>query len=144
MVSAYEIVELARKTGKIEKGTNEVTKAVERGTAKLVVIADDVEPKEVIQHIPLLCEEKGIKYETVDSKKKLGVAAGINVGAASIAIIDAGDATSQIASIKKVTKTKSTAKLTEKPKEKKESIEEKKGKEEKPKPVKAEEKTEKK
>ncbi len=130
MVSTYEIVELARKTGKIEKGTNEVTKAIERGTAKLVVIADDVEPKEVIQHIPLLCEEKGIKYETVDSKKKLGVAAGINVGAASIAIIDAGDATSQIASIKKVTKTKSTAKPTEKPKE------------EKPKPVKAEEKTE--
>jgi len=106
MVSAYEIVELARKTGKIEKGTNEVTKAIERGTAKLVVIANDVEPKEIIQHIPLLCKEKGIKCETVDSKKKLGVAAGINVGAASIAVIDAGDATSRILSEKNTTKTK--------------------------------------
>ncbi len=96
MVSAYEIVEQARKTGKVEKGTNEVTKAIERGTAKFVVIADDVEPKEVIQHIPLLCEEKRIPYTRVDSKKKLGVAAGINVAAASVAIIDAGDAASQL------------------------------------------------
>ena len=33
----YNIIERAKKTGKIEKGTNEVTKAVELGTAKLVV-----------------------------------------------------------------------------------------------------------
>jgi len=26
MVSAYEVVEIARKSGKVEKGTNEVTK----------------------------------------------------------------------------------------------------------------------
>ncbi len=92
MVSVYEIVEKARKTGKIEKGTNEVTKAVERGTAKMVVIADDVEPKEIVQHLPILCKEKGIKCETVDSKEKLGVAAGLNVRCASVAIIDSGEA----------------------------------------------------
>lgn len=92
MVSAYEVVELARKTGKIEKGTNEVTKAIERGVAKFVAIANDIEPKEITQHLPLLCDEKGVPYTTVDSKKKLGVAAGINVAAASVAIIDPGDA----------------------------------------------------
>ena len=92
MDSLYEIVEKAKKTGKIEKGTNEVTKAIERGTAKLVVAADDVSPKEIIQHLPALCKEKGIAFASVDSKQKLGAAVGINVPTASIAIIEAGDA----------------------------------------------------
>ena len=35
----YEAVEAARKSGKIKKGTNEATKAVERGIAKLVIVA---------------------------------------------------------------------------------------------------------
>ncbi len=88
MVSDYEIVENARKNGKIEKGINEVTKAIERGTAKTVVYAEDVTPKEIIQHIPALCKEKGITCKGVDSKKKLGVSAGINVGCSAIAIIE--------------------------------------------------------
>ena len=92
MDSLYEIVEKARKTGKIEKGTNEVTKSVERGTAKLVIAADDVTPKEIIQHLPVICKEKGIAFATVESKQKLGAAVGINVPTASIAIIDGGDA----------------------------------------------------
>ena len=37
---AYEAIEIASKTGKIKKGTNEVTKAIERGSAKLVLVAD--------------------------------------------------------------------------------------------------------
>jgi large subunit ribosomal protein L7Ae len=89
MVSDYELVEQARKNGKIEKGINEVTKAIERGTAKTVVYAEDTNPKEIIQHIPALCKEKGISCKTVDSKKKLGVSAGINVGCSAIAIIEA-------------------------------------------------------
>ena len=56
----YNIVEKARKTGKIDKGINEVTKAVELGVAKLVLYANDVNPKEIVAHIPLLCKEKGI------------------------------------------------------------------------------------
>ncbi|MCL6500654.1 MAG: ribosomal L7Ae/L30e/S12e/Gadd45 family protein [Candidatus Pacearchaeota archaeon] len=92
MVSAYEIVEIARKTGKVEKGTNEVTKAIERGVAKYVVIAEDVQPREIVQHLPLLCDEKGIPHALVDSKKKLGVAVGLNVAASAVAVVDAGDA----------------------------------------------------
>lgn len=105
MVSIYEIVETARKSGKIEKGVNETTKAIERGTAKLVVIAEDVQPAEITQHLPILCNEKGIPFVVADSKKKLGVSAGINVGAAAIAIINAGDASSQLAQLSKDTKT---------------------------------------
>ncbi|MEM4703417.1 MAG: ribosomal L7Ae/L30e/S12e/Gadd45 family protein [Candidatus Pacearchaeota archaeon] len=96
MASLYEIVELARKTGKIEKGTNEVTKAIERGTAKLVIYAEDVSPKEIVQHLPVLCQERGIDCMTVDSKKKLGASAGINVSTAAVAIIEFGDAAKHI------------------------------------------------
>jgi len=92
MISIYETVEKARKTGKIEKGINEVTKAIERGTAKLVVISKDVQPAEITQHIPLLCKEKKIPCEEADSKEKLGIAAGIKVKCSAIAVINLGEA----------------------------------------------------
>lgn len=88
MVDFYSIIEKARKEGKIEKGINEVTKAIERGTAKLVVIAKDVNPKEITQHIPALCKEKGIKCEEVDNRQKLGIAVGISVPCSAVAIIE--------------------------------------------------------
>jgi len=101
MASAYETVENARKNGKIEKGVNEVTKAIERGTAKIVIVAEDVEPKEITQHLPVLCKEKNITYMTADSKKKLGVAAGINVGTSAVAIIEGSDASAKTSESKK-------------------------------------------
>jgi len=95
-MDAYQIIEKAKKTGKIEKGTNEVTKAIERGTAKFVVYAGDVEPKEIIQHLPFLCKEKKIPCQEVDSKQKLGIAVGIPVSASSVAVIELGDAEKDI------------------------------------------------
>jgi large subunit ribosomal protein L7Ae len=92
MVSVYEIIEKARKSGKVEKGTNEVTKAIERGTAKLVAYGSDVEPKEIVQHLPILCKEKNILCVVADKKEKLGISAGLNIGCASVAVIDLGDA----------------------------------------------------
>ena len=97
----YGVVEKARKTGKIDKGTNEVTKAVELGTAKLVLYAKDVEPKEIVIHLPILCKEKNIPCHEVDSKQKLGLAAGIPVSTSSIAIINSGDAAEEISKLKK-------------------------------------------
>ena len=91
-MKVYELVKKARETGKIRKGTNETTKAVERGQAKLVIIAEDVNPPEIVMHLPPLCEEKGVPYVYVPSKEQLGKAAGINVAAASAAIIDPGEA----------------------------------------------------
>ena len=100
MADAYKIIEIAKQSGKVEKGTNEVTKALERGTAKFVSYAADVEPKEIIQHLPLLCKEKGVPFQEVDSKQKLGIAVGINVPCSSVAVIDAGSAEKDIASVK--------------------------------------------
>ena len=99
-MDTYNIIEKARKTGKIEKGTNEVTKAIERETAKLVVYASDVSPKEIIQHIPVLCKEKKIKCVEVDSKQKLGIAAGLSISCSSIAVINPGDAERDISALK--------------------------------------------
>lgn len=97
-MDAYQIIEKAKKSGKIEKGTNEVTKAIERGTAKFVAYAADVEPKEVVQHIPVLCKEKGIHCSEVESKQKLGIVAGLPVSTSSVAVIEAGEAEKDIAS----------------------------------------------
>jgi len=91
MVSVYDFVEKVVVSGKVDKGVNEVTKAVERGVAKLVVVCEDVDPKELVQHLPILCEEKGIKCVKADSKEKLGVSIGINRPAAAVAVIDAGE-----------------------------------------------------
>lgn len=96
----YNIIETAKKTGKIDKGTNEVTKAIELGSAKLVVYAKDVEPKEIVAHLSVICKEKGIPCFEVDSKQKLGLAAGIGVKASAVAVITAGEAEKEIAQIK--------------------------------------------
>lgn len=96
---SYEALQIARDTGRIKKGTNETTKTVERGLAKLVYIAEDVDPPEIVAHIPLLCEERKIPYIYVPSKIKLGRATGIEVAAASACIIDPGDASELIKEI---------------------------------------------
>jgi len=93
---AYEAIELAKKSGKIKKGTNEATKAIERGTAKLVVVAKDVNPKEIIMHMPSLCEEKEIPLVVIPSKDELGTVAGLKISTSAIAIIQEGDAKNAI------------------------------------------------
>ncbi len=86
----YEMVETARDTGKVRKGTNEVTKLVERGEALFVIMAEDVSPEEILAHMPLLCEERDVPYAYVPSKQELGVAAGLGKSTASCCIVDAG------------------------------------------------------
>jgi large subunit ribosomal protein L7Ae len=87
----YEAVRLAKQSGIVRKGTNETTKAIERGISKLVIIAEDVEPPEVVAHLPILCDERTSKYVFVPSKKELGNALGIEVGSAAATIIDTGE-----------------------------------------------------
>ena len=86
-----QAIEAARNTGKIRKGTNESTKAVEKGDGKLLAIAGDVEPEEIVMHLPPLCDEKKIPYVYVPSKAELGRAAGLDVPSAAICITEAGE-----------------------------------------------------
>ncbi|HEU4984110.1 MAG TPA: 50S ribosomal protein L7Ae [Nitrososphaera sp.] len=90
--AAYEAVRVAKQSGKVRKGTNETTKAIERGISKLVVIAEDVEPPEVVAHLPILCEERNASYIFVPSKQQLGMSLGIDVGSAAATIVEAGEA----------------------------------------------------
>ena len=107
--ATYEALSMASEsvTGNVRKGTNEATKALERGKAKLVVIAEDVDPPEVVAHLPLLCDERKIPYVFVPSKEKLGASVGIDTYAASVCIVEAGEAealvkeiTSRVAKLK--------------------------------------------
>lgn len=96
---AEEALETATNTGKVAKGTNEVTKLIERGDAELVVIAEDVQPEEIVAHIPVLADEKEIPYIYLPTKEQVGGAAGLTVGTASACIVDAGDAKAAVEEI---------------------------------------------
>ncbi len=95
----YEALQQVKQTGKIRKGANEVTKSVEQGIASFVVIAQDVEPEEVVIHIPKICEQKKIPYSYVPSKLDLGKSIGLNVPCTAIAVENAGSADHSIKDI---------------------------------------------
>jgi large subunit ribosomal protein L7Ae len=89
---AIEALEVARDTGRVKKGTNETTKAIERGNAELVIVAEDVQPEEVVMHLPELADEKGVPFVFVETQDEIGAAAGLKVGSAAAAIVDTGEA----------------------------------------------------
>jgi large subunit ribosomal protein L7Ae len=93
---AIEALEVARDTGAVKKGTNETTKAIERGNAELVFVAEDVQPEEIVMHIPELADEKEIPYIFVESQDDVGHATGLEVGSAAAAITDAGEAVNDV------------------------------------------------
>jgi large subunit ribosomal protein L7Ae len=99
--AAYEALKTARETGKIRKGTNEATKSIERGKAKLVLIAENVQPPEIVAHLPLLCEERKAPYVYVPDKNKIGEALGISVSSAAAVIEETGEAEGLVAEIAK-------------------------------------------
>jgi len=96
---ALEALEVARDTGTVKKGTNETTKAVERGNAELVFIAEDVQPEEIVMHLPELADEKSIPFVFVGTQSDLGHAAGLEVGSAAAAVTSAGDAADDVEDI---------------------------------------------
>ncbi len=96
---AIEALEIARDTGSVKKGTNETTKAIERGNAELVLVAEDVEPEEIVMHIPELADEKDVPYVFVTTQDDVGHAAGLEVGSAAAAVVDAGQASDDVEDI---------------------------------------------
>lgn len=99
VAKTYEALQQARQNGTIRKGANEVTKSVERGLASFVVIAGDVDPEEVVVHIPSICEQKKITYSYVPSKQELGKSIGMNVPCTAIAVENPGSAANAIKDI---------------------------------------------
>merc|ERR1711904_510649 len=60
----------------VKMGINHVTKLVEEKEAKLVVIAHDVDPIEIVMWLPSLCKARGVAYCIVKSKARLGALVG--------------------------------------------------------------------
>jgi len=96
---ALEAITVAADTGRIRKGANEATKAIEGGNCALCIIAEDVDPEEVVMHLPMICAEKNVAYCYVATKKELGTAAGIPVTCAAIAIEKPGNAAELVKSV---------------------------------------------
>merc|ERR1711935_460070 len=62
----------AKKPVVIKYGLNHVTTLVENKSAKLVAIAHDVDPIELVVWLPALCRKKDIPYCIVKGKGRLG------------------------------------------------------------------------
>ena len=76
--------------GKIKKGANEVTKAAERGIASMIVMAENVNPGELLAHVPMICKEKGIPFIYFEDQGYLADSAGMTAGTrtAAVAVLD--------------------------------------------------------
>jgi large subunit ribosomal protein L7Ae len=86
-----KVYEFVKKIGKeggshFKKGMNEVIKVCERGDAKLVIMAENVNPGEMMMPIPLICKERGIPFIYVNDQSYLGEAAGLPSGRPTSAI----------------------------------------------------------
>lgn len=66
-------------------GTKQTLKAMQEHKVSEVFVANDVD-QHIKDKVIELAEELNVHYQIVDSKKKLGTACGINVGAATVAI----------------------------------------------------------
>lgn len=84
------------KTGKVKAGVNEVTKMIERANAKLIIMAEDVSPEELLYHMPVLCTEKKIPFTYFSDRKELGKVSGLSVSASCIAIVNEGVAKKEL------------------------------------------------
>jgi len=84
----YEMIKIIGKDGRgrLKKGSNEVTKSAERGTAQMIVMAENVNPSELLAHIPMICKEKEIPYIYVEDQSYLAEAAGMSAGTKTAAI----------------------------------------------------------
>eukprot|EP01100_Stratorugosa_tubuloviscum_P011148 TRINITY_DN491_c0_g1_i1.p1 TRINITY_DN491_c0_g1~~TRINITY_DN491_c0_g1_i1.p1 ORF type:complete len:301 (-),score=164.08 TRINITY_DN491_c0_g1_i1:115-1017(-) len=60
----------------IKFGINNVTNLIERKKAKLVIIAHDVDPIEIVVWLPALCRKLGVPYVIVKGKSRVGAVIG--------------------------------------------------------------------
>ncbi|ROV89630.1 hypothetical protein VSDG_08083 [Cytospora chrysosperma] len=97
-----DLIQSASHYRQLKKGANEATKALNRGTAEIVVLAADTTPLAILLHIPLLSEDKNTPYVYVPSKVALGRACGVSraVIAAAITSNEASDLMGQIRALK--------------------------------------------
>jgi large subunit ribosomal protein L7Ae len=70
----------------IKYGLNHVTKLIEQKKAKLVIIAHDVDPIELVLWLPALCRRQGVPFVIVKGKSRLGML--VHKKTASVVVLD--------------------------------------------------------
>lgn len=78
--------EKVKQASSVMIGMKQTLKAVEQGMVKEVFIAKDADSR-ITSKLVALCSVKNVPVEYVDSMKQLGKACGIEVGAATAAIM---------------------------------------------------------
>ena len=73
--------------GRTVVGAKQLRKALQRGTARKVVLAENADPA-ITDPIEAMCREFHIEFAWVPSMLDLGKACGIEVGAAAAAAVD--------------------------------------------------------
>jgi len=68
-------------------GTKQTLKAIQKGLPRVVYVARDAD-EHVLRELLRLCREKNVEVVYADSMAKLGQACGIQVGAASAAVLE--------------------------------------------------------
>jgi len=71
----HKLVRKASKSKFVRRGVKEVVKALRKGEKGFCIIAGDINPIDVISHLPIMCEDRGVPYFYVPSKQDLGEAA---------------------------------------------------------------------
>ncbi|WVN86276.1 ribonucleoprotein-associated protein [Cryptococcus depauperatus CBS 7841] len=97
-----DLIQQAQHYKQLKKGANEATKTLNRGICEFIVMTADVDPIEIVLHLPLLCEDKNVPYVFLPSKTALGRACGVSrpVIAASVTTNEARELNAQIQAVK--------------------------------------------
>ncbi len=74
------------KTAKKVTGAKQVTRALKNGSAAMVFLAEDADPR-ITGPVETLCRENGVETKSVPTMTALGAACGISVGSAVAAIL---------------------------------------------------------
>lgn len=74
------------KTAKKVTGAKQVTRALKNGSAAMVFLAEDADPR-ITGPVESLCRENGVETKSVPTMTALGAACGISVGSAVAAIL---------------------------------------------------------
>jgi H/ACA ribonucleoprotein complex subunit 2 len=73
-VALFKLLEAGSKAKNVRRGVKEVQKAIRKKETGVMIFAGDVEPLDVISHLPVLCEDNSIPFIFVRSKEELGAA----------------------------------------------------------------------
>ncbi|KAJ8665324.1 hypothetical protein QAD02_006986 [Eretmocerus hayati] len=83
----YKCIKKASKhKGYVRNGLKDVQKHLRKGETGLVVFAGDVYPVEIMCHLPIVCEDKGIPYCYTPSRQDIGAALGVKRGSLMVLI----------------------------------------------------------